>query len=146
MTEIQTKRLIMRTNCTVVDGQLSFPKKPQLQSILEIKPNIVEDGGFAIYLKTGELIGHIGILFIRKPYELTVGIDNELYRKNGYMTEAQDAVIEWIFNNCKTTQIAALIGPITPVASRKLCVRNGFHESKEDNNEWWILDKEDFKK
>ena len=77
---------------------------------------------------------------------MTIGIDDERHRKCGYMTEAQDAAIQWIFDNCDTMQVTALIGPITPVASRKLCERNGFHEAKEGKDEWWILDKADFKK
>ncbi len=145
MTKIQTKRLVLKTNCTVVNGQLVFPEK-NITSLLDTKSACVEDGGFAIYLKTGDYIGHIGILFHRKPYELTIGIDNEQFRHCGYMTEAQDAVIQWIFENCNTNQITALIGSITPVASRKLCKRNGFHEAKEGHDEWWILNKEDFKK
>lgn len=145
MTEIQTKRLVLKTNCTIVNGQLGFPEKKNT-SLLDIEPNCSENGGFAIYLKAGDYIGHIGFLFDRKPYELTIGIDNEQFRHCGYMTEAQDAVIQWIFDNCNTTQITARIGSITPVASRKLCKRNGFHEAKEGQDEWWILKKEDFKK
>ena len=145
MTEIQTKRLVLKTNCTIIDGQLGFPEKKNT-SLLDIKPNCIEDGGFAIYLKSGDYIGHIGFRFDRKPYELTIGIENEQFRQCGYMTEAQDAVIQWIFDNCNTTQITARIGQITPVASRKLCKRNGFHEAKEGQDEWWILNIEDFKK
>lgn len=74
MTEIQTERLILRTNCTVTEGKLSFPDQPPFTSLLDIKPAKAEDSGFAICLNTGELIGHIGILFKRKPYELTIGI------------------------------------------------------------------------
>ena len=59
MTEIQTERLILKTNCTVVDGQLVFPEKPSITPLLDIKPAKAEDSGFAIYLKTDELIGHI---------------------------------------------------------------------------------------
>lgn len=63
-----------------------------------------------------------------------------------YQNEALDAAIQWIFDSCNTTHITALIGQITPVASRKMCKRNGFHEAKEGKDEWWILKKEDFKK
>ncbi len=60
------------------------------------------------------------------------------------MTEAQDAAIRWLFNNCNIEQITALVGSITPIASRKLCERSGFHKQVEGNEEWWILDKRDF--
>ena len=147
MKEIQTERLILRTNCIVENGDLKFPEPPRFTSLLDIQPSKAEDGGFAIYLKSGdkvgELVGHIGILFKRKPYELTIGIE-EQYRRRGYMTEAQDAAIRWIFDNCDTEKITALVGSITPVASRKLCVHSGFHEAREGREEWWILDKKDF--
>lgn len=143
MVELLTDRLVLRTNCTIENGVFSFPEKPPLKSILDLAPSKAEDTGFAIYLKSGEYIGHIMVLFKRKPYELSIGIE-EPYRKHGYMTEAQERAIKWLFDNCHTSQIVALIGPITPIASRRLCQKHGFHEKKEGREEWWVLDKNDF--
>jgi len=143
MTEIETKQLVLRTNCFVVDGDFTIPER-KVESILNIRPSKSEDGGFAIYLKEGNIfIGHIGLCFDRKPYELCVSID-EPYQGNGYMTEAQSEVIRWIFDNCSTDTISALIGPISPVQSHRLCKRVGFQEAKENNEDWWILKREGF--
>ena len=146
MIKLKTKRLILRSNCRVVNGIFEFPpiQEISLEAILDKQLSQAEDGGFAIYLKAGKLIGHILIYFKRKPYELSVSID-EPYRRKGYMSEAQDEVIQWIFDNCDTRQINVLVGPITPIASRRLCEKNGFHKVMEANHEWWVLNKEDFK-
>ena len=145
MIEISTKRLIVKTNCTANNGIFEYPPTPEFISLFNLPPAQPENSGFAIYLKSGELIGHIDILFKRKPYELSVGI-HEQYRKQGYMKEAQRAVIKWIFENCRTSQVTALVGPITPDASRKLCLNNGFVKTPEGNEEWWILEKTNYKK
>ena len=145
MVEINTERLILKTNCTANNGIFEYPPQPESISIFDLLPAQAENSGFAIYLKSGEQIGHINILFKRKPYELSIGI-GEQYRKHGYMTEAQSAVIKWIFDNCSTSQVTALVGPITPVASRKLCLNNGFVLAQEGNEEWWILEKDNFRR
>ncbi len=61
------------------------------------------------------------------------------------MSEAQDKVIKWIFDNCDISQINALVGLITSIASRRLCEKNGFHKKMEGNCEWWILNKKYYK-
>ena len=48
-------------------------------SILDIEPTIAEDFGFAIYLKSEELVGHIAFDSKRNRFELSVGIE-EKYR------------------------------------------------------------------
>lgn len=143
MISIETERLILKSNCRVESGKLCFPPAKRPKSILNIEPSQSEDGGFAIYLKSGEEIGHIGLLFHRRPYELTVGVERE-YRERHYMTEAQQAVVDWIFNNCNTDVITALVGGITPVACQKMLRKQGFEKLDDSNEEWWELRRESF--
>ena len=146
MIENETNRLIIKSKCTVIDGVFTHPERKPFTTIWDIPPaDNGESGGFAIYLKSGECVGHIWIQFKRKPYELSVGTE-EKYRKNGYMKEAHDAVINWIFENCSTDCIRAIVGPISPIASRKILARFGFKETKEGGDEWWILERNNFKR
>ena len=136
---------VVISKCTVLDGVFTYPERKPFTSIWDTPPvDNGESGGFAVYLKSGEYVAHILVLFKRKPYELSVGTE-EKYRNNGYMKEAHDAVINWIFKNCSTDCISALVGPISPIASRKILTRFGFKEAKEGRDEWWILERNSFK-
>ena len=139
---METDRLRIVTNCSVENGELVFPEQSAPIDIFNLPRSLPENSGFGLYLKdNGECIGHISILFIRKPYELSVGVE-EPYRKQGYMTEAQDAVVQWLFENCNVDRIWALVGPITPSASRKILSRGGFKMLQGENDEWWCLEKD----
>ena len=138
---IQTERLILKTNCTIVDGEIVLPEKKHFESILDIEPTIAEDFGFAIYLKSGELVGHIAFDSKRSRFELSVGIE-EKYQKSGYMSEAQRVVVPWIFENSNTEKIWALLGGITDEASRKILERTGFKCVPEGKQEWWVIKRE----
>ena len=138
MITIQTERLFLKSNCKVVDGNIVLPEKNHGVSILNIKPAIAEDYGFAIYLKSGELVGHIAFDYKRNRFELSVGIE-ETYQKKGYMSEAQKAVVPWIFENSNTDAIWALLGGITDEASRKILERTGFTCVPEGKEEWWVI-------
>ena len=140
MNTIETERLILKTNCTVVDGEIVFPEKQPFLSLENIKPSIAEDSGFAIYLKSGERVGHIAFDFKRDRFELSVGI-KEQYQKHGYMTEAQKAVVPWIFENTNTDKVWALLGGITDVASSKILERTGFEFVPEGNLKWWVVER-----
>jgi hypothetical protein len=135
--QIETERLIIKTNLTVNDGKLVIPDHKG--SILDLKPLEVEDGGFAVYLKsTGELVAHIGLRFDRKPYELTIGTEDG-FKGKGYMSEAHTAVVEWLFGNTDAEMICALVGPLTPAACKKILSRDGFLQidGTDDGQGWW---------
>ena len=138
MITIETERLILKTNCTPVNGEIVFPKKQTVISLENLKPAIAEDSGFAIYLKSGECVGHIAFDFKRDRFELSVGTEKQ-YQKHGYMTEAQKAVVPWIFENTKTDKVWAALGGITDVASRKILERTGFKCVPEGRQEWWVI-------
>lgn len=136
MIHFETSRLIIKTNLELDNGILVFPK--QSGNLIDLKPHKIEDGGFAVYLKeTDNLVCHIGIRSDRKPFELTIGTEDG-YKRKGYMSEAHSAVIKWIFDNCKTESICALVGSLTPEACRKILSRDGFSRIDEGKMEWWI--------
>lgn len=141
MIKVEANRLILKTNCTITDGCIVFPEQSSATSLLKIQSTNTADGGFSLYLKSGEYIGHISILFKRKPYELSFGIE-EPYRKKGYMNEAMTACTNWIFDNCSTNIITALVGSITPLAVRKILTSHAFIQQCENDDEWWVLYKE----
>lgn len=140
MITIQTERLFLKSNCKLLDSTIVLPEIKHYRSILDIEPAIAEDSGFAIYLKSGELIGHIAFDSKRNRFELSVGIEEE-YQKKGYMSEAQRAIIPWIFENSNTDKIWALLGGITDEASRKILERTGFICVPEGTQEWWVIER-----
>lgn len=137
--ELETERLILKTDCSIVDGEFKCPSEQLPIDISNPKPQYGEREGFALYLKsTDEYVGHINILFKRKPYELSIGTCEE-FRRQGYMIEAHETLIPWLFENCGNITINALVGPITPLASRSILKRFGFKQEKEGAEEWWSL-------
>ena len=138
MITIQTKRLLLRTNCIIVDGVIVLPEPKKNISILDMESTIAEDFGFAIYLNSGEYVGHIAFVTKRNRFELSVGIE-EKYQRNGYMSEAQRAIVSWIFENSNIDVIWALLGGITDNASRKILERTGFKCIPEGKEEWWAI-------
>lgn len=77
---------------------------------------------------------------MKETIELSVGIE-EKYRKNGYMSEAQSAVVPWIFENSNTDKIWTLLGGITDEASRKILERTGFKCAPERELVWWVIER-----
>lgn len=133
-----TDRLEIKANCEAIEGRIVFHNNAPID-IFDLSESKPENCCFALYLKTGEYVGHISILNKRKPFEFSVGIEKP-YRKNGYMSEAIGPVIKWIVQNCSVESIVALVGPLTPEASRKILRRHGFMQKQEGNDEWWVLD------
>lgn len=75
MISIFTDRLELCSSCTVNDGVFSYPETNGEISIFNPpKTTYGADCGFAVYLKSGEPIGHIDVLFKknRPPYELSI--------------------------------------------------------------------------
>lgn len=136
---IITDRLVLKTNCQVTEGKIDFPTN-SFSSLFDLEPTRIEDEGFAIYLNSGTLVGHIIFLFKRNVFELSVGVETQ-YQKKGYMSEAQRAVIDWIFEYTDYDSVWALLGGITDQASRKLLKRSGFIICNKDSLEWWVLDR-----
>ena len=144
--ELETKRLFLKTDCLIVNGEFTYPSEQSPIDILHPKSQNGERAGFALYLKsTGENVGHIDLKFTRKPYELSVGTLEE-HRRQGYMNEALEKVISWLFENCDTKTITAYLGGITPAASRSILRRFGFVQENEGREDWWILNYSDWEK
>lgn len=140
MIELETKRLIIKSDAYIAEGELKFQEKPHVVDLLDIKPSRVEECGFALYLKQEmDQVGHVTVIHHRRPYELTVGMD-ESYRQNGYMTEGLKQIIDWLFKNCTLDKLTAIRGNIIPEASRRLLLRCGFEqETTWKDADWYVL-------
>jgi [ribosomal protein S5]-alanine N-acetyltransferase len=75
---------------------------------------------------------------------------NNAYQNRGYMTEAVEGLVKWIFTNPKAVSIFADTDK-TNVASHRVLIKNGFVNCKETSRTsedgkleefvWWRLDK-----
>ena len=137
--EINTTRLLLRTNCTICNGRVVYPEKcTNVIDLCSLSPAKAEDHGFGIYLNNA-LIGHIAFVYKRERFELSVGITSA-YQKNGYMTEAMQEVLKWLDKN-EVDEVWALLGGITNEASRKILSRTGFEKQPEGELEYWVRKK-----
>jgi RimJ/RimL family protein N-acetyltransferase len=110
MIYFETERLICKSDLCLENGKLVEDKKDNTIDILSIKPTTGKEGGFVFYHKklSTVLICHVGITYARGRFEVTYGVDNELFRNQGYMTEALMALCKWLFNNTEQEKIWAL--------------------------------------
>lgn len=136
--EKATKRMIMRTNLKFQDGHIVFPpQKNKSVSILDLLPNNPEDGGFIFYSNNNEIICHISIRTDRRVCELSYGTEDG-YRRNGYMQEAMETVLQIFEENHMVDEISGLIcnNPI----SEHILVKYGFvqGESYLHGGKWYI--------
>lgn len=127
MIKIQTARLIIYSDASILDGMLVFPQTKRKEiDLLEIKPHQPQTTGFAIYLKDDNTkpVGQFGFRHDRYENELEYGT-NEPYRRKGYMREAMEAFIPWFFQNTSSTIIYGIIAEGN-VASENLALEVGF--------------------
>lgn len=138
MIQIETQRLIIRSNLCVDKGQLIPPAKQHEEiSIFNLAPSKSEDAGFAVYLKSNEStqIAHFGFRSDRRDYELSYGTE-ELYRRQGYLYEALSNFLNWFFANINAESIYGLIGNDN-IPSIKLAQKLGFQPCDEDEQCTW---------
>lgn len=138
---LETKRMIVKTNARLINRKIIFPDQPSHINILDIKPSIGENTGFMFYDKSDhrQLICHIALRDDRKPNEITYGTQ-ETYRNKGYMQEALNAFIKWIFKNTDICKLYALIS--NNPTSEKVLINQGFiKENQNDNRHIWYCRK-----
>lgn len=138
MIQIETPRLIIRSNLYVDKRQLTPPPEPQGKiSILNLTPLSSEDTGFAVYLKSNESIqiAHFAFRFDRCNYELSYGTE-EPYRRKGYLYEALSAFLCWFFDNIDAESINGLIAN-NNTPSIRLAQKLGFQPRNEDGQCTW---------
>lgn len=127
MLEIVTKRLVIKSDASVLEGEIVFPPTPPLDILnIDIRN---ERNGFAIYLKENPSIqvGQFGFRNDRYPYELAYETIEE-YRRNHYMQEAMEAFIDWFFKNVKVDCLYGIIASGN-IPSFKLAMKLGFEET-----------------
>jgi hypothetical protein len=136
--QLETNRLIMKTNIKFVDDKLYEKKMSGIGNILEIKPISIEDHGFGFYLKENPDIQvcHFGIRTDRRLVEISYGTAED-YRNNGYMKEAVPYAIRWIFENSSVNEIYGLI--CENDKSEKIIRNCGFElESQHVKEKWYV--------
>lgn len=127
MIEIMTKRLVIRSDASIIKGEIVFPQPPPIDIFKTDIRN--ERNGFAIYLrdKPSIQVGQFGFRNDRYPYELAYETKPE-YRRNHYMQEAMEAFLDWFFKNVEADCIYGIIATgNTP--SFELAIKLGFEET-----------------
>lgn len=110
MITIETERLIGKSELEVINGKVSFFEKSiEHLDLLGIKPATGMEHGFIFYLKeqTEVMVCHIGIIYTRNRFEVSYGTE-EQFRQQGYMKEALDNFVCWIFANTDELEIWGL--------------------------------------
>lgn len=137
----ETKRLICKSEMAVING---LPKASR--NILEtidlknIEPLSGMEFGFMFYDKTSnEHICQIHFEEKRKEYEISYGT-KELYRGKGYMQEALEFFVNWVFENTCIECLYALIN--NNAISQHILEKNGFEvERTEPYGTWFVRKK-----
>lgn len=127
MIEIETARLRLYSDASVIDGVLVFSQKEQKDiDLTQIEPHKSQTSGFAICLKydNTQQVGQFEFSNKRYENELSYGT-NEPYRRKHYMQEAMEVFIPWFFQNASSTIIYGIIAEGN-VASKNLAQKVGF--------------------
>lgn len=148
MIEFSTERLVAKTDMEVVDSKLITRILPCSDiDLLSLKRATGRETGFVFYDKSNEDIEicHISIVSKRGRFELSFGTIEE-YRKMGYMSEALENTIIWIFKHTTEEFIWAIPGNSI---SEKILKKYGFEisaEEQENDFRWFMLTREAAKK
>ena len=137
----QTKDMMMKTNLLAINGEITYPFRKPTISLLDIKPNNAEDGGFVFYdgRDSNKLICRIAYTEKRGKRELFYETESE-YKNQGYMTEAMAYVLEWMRQSSVSGSLWLLIQKGN-VPSLKIAKRYGFvcQEEYDGEMEWYCL-------
>ena len=137
--ELETERLIIKTNITIENGELKCIEYPGVNdvSIFDRKSNNPEDGCFVFYEKDGEkrYVGDIYFVTYRGRFEIKYTTKEE-FRDKGYMSEALLQVVLWIFKNASYKEMYALI--TDNPRSQRVAEKVGFRFSDMDGSRCWF--------
>lgn len=132
----------LNISSTVLEEEMEYAMKVRLRKVLEDVENYLWLTNWAIVHKEENQI--IGFIMIKGcPNEMGevivgYGID-ELYRRNGYATEALRGLTEWIFQNPKALYVIADTEK-TNIPSHKVLKNLGAIKYKEtDELIWWKI-------
>ena len=137
MIEENTERLVCRSEMQIKDGKLIEPINDTLD-ILNLKPNTGMEYGFMFYNKiNGEWICQIHFEIKRREFEISYGT-KENYQGKGYMKEALNFFVHWIFENTSIEKMYALINDNS--ASKHILEITGFeYEQCDECGEWFVI-------
>ena len=139
----QTKRLSVGFKPCVENGKFVFDSPPTNEiDILNLLPTDPEYMTFQFYSKTDHTnICHISLTNKRGRLEVSYGTESE-FRNNGYMIEALDFAVKWIFNNTTEGSIWALPNSDISKAILKKCnfIDQGTHENYSKMN-WFKIER-----
>lgn len=140
MYQIETKRLIGKSNIMLENGKIIYNRNCHSISLDNLKPSTGTENGFVFYLKENPKIKvcHIGITWERNRLELTYGTEKR-YENQKYMQEALQSFIQWVINNTIESELWGLPSSRT---STHIIEKQGFKriEPVEDFHECsWFL-------
>lgn len=145
MYEQSFANMIMRTNLLFSDGKIAYPPQKPAHSIMDIEPNVPENGGFIFYDRSDpkQQICKISYTEVRERPELVYETE-PAYRGKGYMKKAMLFTLNWISEHGVGGPLWLLIGNINTPSQRiaKYC---NFVKKDEPttHNAWYCLEKID---
>jgi [ribosomal protein S5]-alanine N-acetyltransferase len=137
----------LRVSDTILDQEMENAMRIRLKKVLEDPENYLWLTNWAIVLKKeNQIIGYIMIKGCpNENGEVIVGYGiDEIYRHNGYATEAVKGLIKWIFKNPKALSVIADTEKDN-IPSHKVLQNAGALKYKEsDELIWWKISKKIF--
>lgn len=138
-----TERVRIVTNGEVINGKFVFPPKEVKICLIKLEITKPEQVGFGLYDRFNYdiEIGHITTTEKRGRFELSYGL-REPFRGQGYMREAVNACVNWLFSSGLTCDICAIPNGNFKDKSQKLLEAVGFqYISKKDpaGINWHVL-------
>lgn len=145
-----SSRMIMKTNLEAIDGKIVYPPKEEFHidgaslSLLNLKPNVAENGGFIFYDKEKPDNQICKIEYVKKRGKNELCYETQpSYRNKGYMSEAMEYTLRWFQKNSVKGSIWLLIhrGNVNSlrIAEKFHFVPSGYAL---DTQEWYYLDLE----
>lgn len=134
--------IIMKTTLSVVDGKIEYLPIGIHVSLLDIKPNIPENGAFVFYDKAhpDKQICQIEYTNIAGKPELRYCTKEE-YQRQGYMNIAMQHMLDWIIQQGAIGCLWLLIDKEN-IASIRVAQRFKFtlKETHSSSQDWYCLD------
>lgn len=142
MVEFYTKRMIAKSDIIIEKGFFCEEKPDKISDILKLESMTGKENGFIFYDKDKpeEKICHIGFVSQRDRFEISYGTEKE-YRDKGFMTEAVEALCQWIFQSTNYEKIWAL--PSNSISVRVLEKNDFIKDEKvsDEINMFWYFKK-----
>lgn len=140
----ETERLLCKSEMRIINGLLE-PAEDEcselnIMDILNRKPATGMEYGFMFYDKeTEDYVCQIHFEDKRRKYEVSYGTE-EQFRGRGFMKEALNFFVKWVFDNTEVKELVALIHDNNK--SQHILENSGFtHEKNDEYGDWFIIKK-----